>query len=636
MGLNLHYWVRHIGIGGRLFLAFVLISSITIVASSLATNTYLQLSNKLQMLQHQDIPGLDAAARLNDKSRLIVATAPLLVSSESNTARLQAMAELNSAIDEMDQLMRNLPDYNRYFVELIAQIHNSLTLLNQNVEQREQVHLELIQALLITFPRLQRLIDQIDQLPSSESLAIISRLYYFSGMAEKIRNDASFNELDYTFLHLERLGTEIQKEANALNIPDETLSELREIIKIGSRQGALFLMKNKELDLLYQQSFYLQNSQNHIQQLAAQINQYTNRTNDSIESSLDKAIQSINISIRSVLLLSLASLIVAGAISWFYVQRNVLQRIQELQQNMRAIASSKLDTQIRIIGDDEVSRMARDLKHFQKTAIQVEQTNQRLAAEVVERVAAEAQLKATQNELVQAGKLAALGQLSVGITHEINQPLTAIASYLHSVERRLDKEQPDKAREGLAKISRLLDKIASITRHLKAFAREAGTELSPVHVNDVIQDTIELMSNRLREKQFQFEYHPGPPGLTVLAEPIRLEQVLVNLLSNALDALEVASFDHLTQTLQPAVRIQVVDKNTHIEIHVEDNGIGIESDKLELIFDPFFTQKEVGQGLGLGLSISYNIIQDFGGQIRVSSIPNQGSCFTLILNKAEQ
>ena len=114
-------WLNRIGIGGRLFLALVLISSITIVASGLATNTYLQLSERLLLLKHQYIPGLDAAARLNDKSRLIVATAPLLVTSDSNFSRQKAMEALNESISEMDQLMRNLPDYNRYFRELITQ-----------------------------------------------------------------------------------------------------------------------------------------------------------------------------------------------------------------------------------------------------------------------------------------------------------------------------------------------------------------------------------------------------------------------------------------------------------------------------------------------------------------------------------
>lgn len=628
MAIKRFYWLSQLGIGSRLFLAFVMISSITIVSSGLATNTYLQLSDRLMLLKHQDIPGLDAAARLNDKSRLIVATAPLIVTSDSNVSRNQAMDTLNIAIQDMDGLMRNLPDYNRYFLELITQIQNNLTLLNQSVERREVIRKKLTQQSKLIFPLFQDLIVEFDRLEQSEQLEeVIRRLYYFSGLIEKVSNESSFNDLDYTFLRLEALGREISARLPFLpQIPSLKRQLLSQLLKMSSRQGQLFLLKNEELDLLYQQSFFLENSQQHIQQLAAQINQYTNQTNTSIRGSLEGAIKSINASISSILLLSLASLAVACAISWFYVRRDVLQRIIELQKNMRAIASSKLDTQILIKGNDEVSGMARDLQYFQKTAIEVEKTNQKLAAEIEERLAAEVQLKSTQNELVQAGKLAALGQLSVGITHEINQPLTAIASYLHTAGRHLDKAQPDKARLNIEKMRQLLDKIAGITRHLKAFAREAGTALSPVLLEPVILDAIELMSNQIREQNSHLEYQNNVKDLNVLAEPIRLEQVLVNLISNAVDALSSAPLKQ--------IQIAVTEEENQVFICVSDTGIGIEADKLNQIFDPFFTQKEVGQGLGLGLSISYNIIQDFSGQIRVSSTQGQGSTFTLVLQKA--
>ncbi|MGO2510991.1 ATP-binding protein [Marinomonas polaris] len=630
MGIPTLFWLRNIGIGGRLFLAFVLISSITIVASGLATNTYLQLSDRLLLLKYQDIPGLDAAARLNDKSRQIVATAPLLVTSDASISREKTMNELSAAISDMDSLMRNLPDYNRYFLELITQIQNSLTLLNQSVERREVIRSELATQSLLIFPLFQDLIFQVDQLDRSAELEqVISRLYYFSGLIEKVSNDASFNELDYTFLRLEKLGSEIAQYLTLLpQVPLPLRQSLLDLLTMSSRQGELFQLKNEELDLLYQQSFLLENSQQHIQQLAAQINQYTNYTNTSIRGSLEGAIKSINNSIRNILLLSLISLSVACAISWFYVRRNVLQRIIELQRNMRAIASSQLDTKIRIVGHDEVSSMARDLQYFQQTAIEVEKTNQALAAEIEERVAAEAQLKAAQNELVQAGKLAALGQLGVGITHEINQPLTAIASHLHTAGRHMEKGQVDKAQNSLDKIGLLLTKITRITKHLKAFARVAGTELTPVCLDAVVQDAIELMSSQIIDQHCTLDYQTNSASFYVLAEPIRLEQVMVNLISNAVDALSSASVKQLS--------IKVYEQDDKIMIDVKDTGIGIEGGQLEQIFDPFFTQKEVGQGLGLGLSISYNIVQDFGGQIRVSSTPEAGSRFTLELKKAEK
>ncbi len=288
MAITRFYWLSQLGIGSRLFLAFVMISSITIVSSGLATNTYLQLSDRLMLLKHQDIPGLDAAARLNDKSRLIVATAPLIVTSDSNVSRNQAMDTLNIAIQDMDYLMRNLPDYNRYFLELMTQIQNNLTLLNQSVERRETIRRKLTQQSKLIFPLFQDLIIEFDRLEQSKPLEeVIRRLYYFSGLIEKVSNEASFNDLDYTFLRLESLGREIHQRLP--HLPQISLLKrelLGQLLKMSSRQGQLFLLKNEELDLLYQQSFFLENSQQHIQQLAAQINQYTNQTNTSIRGSL--------------------------------------------------------------------------------------------------------------------------------------------------------------------------------------------------------------------------------------------------------------------------------------------------------------------------------------------------------------
>jgi two-component system C4-dicarboxylate transport sensor histidine kinase DctB len=630
MSVSLSSWIRQIGIGGRLFFAFVLISSITLITSGLATHTYLDLSHRLTALNQQDIPGLEAAARLNDKSRLIVATAPLLVTADANTARKNAMQALRSAITEMDALMRNLPDYNRYFVELMAQIHNSLTLLNQSVEKRETVRAAITEQNHYIFPFFDNLIVKLNNLPQSAKWApVIHRLYYLAGLMEKVSNDASFNELDYTFLRLETLGSEIQSRLPELPYLTPLLrQDITTLIALSSRQGDLFQLKNEELELGYQQSYFLENSQNHIQQLAAQINQYTNSTNTSIRDSLNNAMQLMKSSIRNVLLLSLVSLAVACAISWFYVRKNVLQRISELQKNMRAIASSQLETEVRIVGHDEISSMARDLKFFQDTAIEVERTNHQLAAEIEERIAAESQLKTTQSELVQAGKLAALGQLSVGITHEINQPLTAMASHIHSAGRHLEKGHYDKVHASLLKINHLLKKTAGITRHLKAFAREAGTECSAVDLDQVIREAIELMSAPMHDIGCECLYSQdikSQTPLLVLAEPIRLEQVLVNLLSNAVDA--------LSDTQIKRISIQIEEQAERVLIHVSDTGCGIESKSLKDIFDPFYTQKEVGEGLGLGLSISYNIIQDFGGKIRVQSTVGQGSCFTLELQK---
>jgi len=631
MNLQRFNWLGRIGIGGRLFLAFALIASMTVLVSSLSTNTHLKLRDKLNLLAQQDIPGLEAAAKLNNISRLLVAKAPVLVTADSNLRRQQAMTELNLAIADMDMLMSSLPDYDHYFRELIAQINNSLILLNQSVERRDQLHQHLLEQLQQVYPLFEQLIANLQQRSASQhSQQIINNLYYFAGLVEKIGNDSSFNELDYTFLRLEKIATKIKQQLDSNSIANnhkELVDGINQLLQFGSRGGQLFLLQNEQLNLRYQQSFFLQNSHQHIQQLARQVNLYSAQTNTRISSSLQRAIGSINQNIKSNLLLSIVSLLIAGAISWFYVRRDVLQRILELQHNMRSIASAKLDTKIRIVGNDEVSSMARDLKHFQQTAIAVEQTNRRLAAEIQERILAEQQLKSAQNELVQAAKLAALGQLSVGITHEISQPLTAIASHLHIAELRIKKNQLAEVHHSHQKIKFLLNKVTLITRHLKSFARKAGTELLAVDLNQVINDTVELMAGQLQDQGCQLSYTPLDHSALALAEPIRLEQVLVNLLSNAIDAVE-------SNELR-LIDISVSTSAKQITIAVQDNGIGIAPDLLDSIFDPFYTQKQDGEGLGLGLSISYNIVQDFGGQIKVSSQLGQGSCFSLSLQLAE-
>ncbi|SGY81343.1 sensor histidine kinase [Moritella viscosa] len=333
---------------------------------------------------------------------------------------------------------------------------------------------------------------------------------------------------------------------------------------------------------------------------------------------------------RLSLLLSLFSVLAAAGISWFYVRKNILQRLLQLKDNMFAISTGHLDTEVSIRGHDEVTQMARYLKVFQTTAREVKQTNRKLEAEVEERTLAENKLRITQDELVQAGKLAALGQLSVGITHEINQPLTAVNSHVRSAQRWLEQARTDKALINLQKIELLLDKTSAITSHLKAFSRKSDGKIESVELNCIIQDAIELFENKRHNVTINYS---NLTSLWVRANSIRLEQVLVNLISNAIDAVEHHS--------EPQITITVSAKLTgsrlgHIEITVKDNGYGILAEDLPHIFDPFYTRKISGKGLGLGLSLAYNIIKDFGGSIRAESIQYQGSEFIVSLQQGEQ
>jgi len=253
-------------------------------------------------------------------------------------------------------------------------------------------------------------------------------------------------------------------------------------------------------------------------------------------------------------------------------------------------------------------------------------TNERLEQEIQERRRTERELREAQAELIQAAKLAALGKVATGVAHELNQPLAAIRSYAHNARLLLKAERFGEVDQNLAKISDLTARMADISNHLKRFARRPATQLRPVEFAPVVERALALFELRLRDEDVEV-IRDLPPGLRVLAEEIRLEQVVVNLISNALDAMRGRS----RRQLKITARVTDDDK---VRIHVADSGDGIAEEQLPLIFDPFYTSKEVGAGLGLGLPISYNIVKDLGGSLSVAATGPDGTVFQLLLDHA--
>lgn len=246
-----------------------------------------------------------------------------------------------------------------------------------------------------------------------------------------------------------------------------------------------------------------------------------------------------------------------------------------------------------------------------------------LKAEVAERTATAQQLRRTQTELVQAGKLAALGQMSAALSHEFNQPLAAVKAYADNAATFLDRGRADEARKNVSHISDMADRMASISKHLRNFARRPQEKIGPIPLFPVIEDAVALMAPRLSAAQITIEFTPPEGQPWVMGGRVRLQQVIVNLLSNALDALG-------GRTELP-ITITTTQTETGWQIAVRDHGPGFEADALSKVFDPFFTTKEPGQGLGLGLSISYNIIKDFGGTLLARTHPEGGAEFTIDL-----
>ncbi|TCL09780.1 two-component system C4-dicarboxylate transport sensor histidine kinase DctB [Shimia isoporae] len=254
------------------------------------------------------------------------------------------------------------------------------------------------------------------------------------------------------------------------------------------------------------------------------------------------------------------------------------------------------------------------------------QTNAALRREVVEREEAEAALKQAQADLVQAGKLSALGQMSAGISHELNQPLMAIQTFADNGERFLARGNAEKAGENLGRIGQMATRMARIIKNLRAFARNESEPMGKVDLVSVIDQAVELTGSRLRQDGVTLGWSGGAP-VYALGGEVRLGQVFVNLINNAADAMADRADKHIEIVLATEPRLAV---------QVMDSGPGI--DEPDRIFDPFYTTKEVGssEGMGLGLSISYGLVQSFGGNIRGANRPEGGAVFTVELDRWEE
>jgi len=267
-----------------------------------------------------------------------------------------------------------------------------------------------------------------------------------------------------------------------------------------------------------------------------------------------------------------------------------------------------------------------ELRVIERTAALVS-GNQRLTEEVVERKRAEDELKSKQDELVQAVKLAALGQMSAGMAHEINQPLAAIRGYADNAVTLLNIGRLDTAKDNLGEIVGLTERMARITGQLKLIARKSSGRLEAVAVTDAVDGALSLLGGAIRSENISLEWIRPASDLRVWADSVRFQQVMINLLRNALDAMRAVA----------ERRLSIVVSNTAltVEIAVKDSGVGITDDAKTHMFDPFFTTKPTGEGLGLGLSISEGIVRDFGGQLSAANHPDGGAVFTLTLRRTE-
>ncbi|TIP02574.1 MAG: sensor histidine kinase [Mesorhizobium sp.] len=285
----------------------------------------------------------------------------------------------------------------------------------------------------------------------------------------------------------------------------------------------------------------------------------------------------------------------------------LLWRRQSAQMRIAAEKAARAELERRVVERTQDLSLARD----------------RLQAEIADHRSTEAKLQVMQQELVQANRLATLGQVAAGVAHEINQPVATIRAYADNARVFLEREQSASAEENLGAIAALTDRIGAITEELKAFARKGRTAAEPVELRSVIEGAVVLLRSRFAGRLDALAITLPPSALKVMGNRLRLEQVLINLFQNALEALEGRD--------GARVEVSAAETGEDVGLVVSDNGPGIPPAMLKSLFTPFNTSKE--KGLGLGLVISKDIVADYGGRIEVSS-SDQGTRFTIHLSKA--
>jgi C4-dicarboxylate-specific signal transduction histidine kinase len=237
----------------------------------------------------------------------------------------------------------------------------------------------------------------------------------------------------------------------------------------------------------------------------------------------------------------------------------------------------------------------------------------------------EQELRDKQEQLVQAGKLATLGELTTGVAHELNNPLNNIGLFVGNAIDLIELGRGDREHilRELQNATQQVRKATEIISHLRTFGRAAPVSREPVSVNQVIQRALSLVQEQLRLREIALRLDLCPEEPTVIGNPIQLEQVFINLLTNARDA--------MADSPRKAIEVGCAVTPPTVQVTFGDTGPGIPAGLEQRIFDPFFTTKEVGAGTGLGLSITYGIVREHGGTITVESRPGDGATFVIRL-----
>ena len=257
---------------------------------------------------------------------------------------------------------------------------------------------------------------------------------------------------------------------------------------------------------------------------------------------------------------------------------------------------------------------------FEQESVELRKLNLRLQREIAARQKAQEELTVAEQTLAQSSKLAVLGEMSASVSHELNQPLAAMKTYLAGARLLLNRRRSEEALVSFQRIDDLIDRMGAITRQLKSYARKGGDAFAPLDLRECVAEALAMMEPRLRERRVLVQRTLPNTPVMVRGDRLRLEQVIINLMRNAVDA--------TNEINAPQIDLILTQGET-VSLLVRDNGRGIQD--IDQVFEPFYTSKQPGEGVGLGLAISSGIVADHGGRLTARNMPEGGAAFEIVL-----
>ncbi len=617
------------GIGARLGAAFVLIVGLAVGASLVGWFSYRELSGELSRIAEVQMPQLAFASRLSKAGADIGSVTAALTGAETRaeydeTRRVYAgrLTALQSLLEHQDpepsvQALSPLAvaiNDNLAQIDLAAGKRFTLTeAMRADVDELRWVQADLIE-------EADPLVDDIrfnieaetrngrstaalaEQRRSEALLTAVSQANLATGLLARLVSSSTAEEVQEANAFLGDSADELAARLTTLEgWPDSlTLRQLaRRILQQSDPATGTPNRKRSEMREAGRLAELAKENGRLVGELGKRIDAEVVAIEASAGLAARRAAAAIDIGRKLLATIAVLAVVAALVIGIFYVHRSLLMRIDQLAHAATAISEGNPAVRIPAGGDDELADLARALTLFRQT----------------------------RDELVQSAKLAALGQMAAGIGHELNQPLAAIRAHIHSGSTLIARGKSEQALNNLEKIRALTGRMADQITHIRRFARRPDSRLYPVDLAAVVNEALGLLEHRFEEEGATLSLSLSPDVPKVLAEPVRLEQVVINLIANALDA--------VAERPERVVHVTAVPSDNGAMLMIADTGAGIAPHDRDAVFDPFFTTKPVGTGLGLGLSISYNIIKDFGASIAVLDTGPAGTRFAVSLKGAE-